>query len=772
MPERFVRVAVERAIGAEAGDGLTYAAGPESPSVGERVEVPLGRGDRRVAGIVVAAGGPELLAGLASSRVKPILRRTGAALPAPIVELARWIADYYIAPLGMVLAAMLPAAVKQGVGRRTVILLDRSQGDLDPEGLPKSARAAWDRLHLLPAGSLPAEPRALASLLGVASLRPVNLLLRAGLLREVEHDTVRVRDQGWASLSVEAAGTREPLALTGAQAGVAAGVSATLGSFAVHLLRGVTGSGKTEVYLRLIERVLARGETALVLVPEIALTPQTASRFTGRFRSQGVAVLHSGLTAAQRNKEWGRVASGEARVVVGARSAVFAPLARLGLIVVDEEHDSSGYKQDQVPRYHGRDVAIKRGQIESCPVLLASATPSLESWANATRPAGPGRFHLWELTDRVAGGALPRVELVDMVEERRRSPSGDRTSGLVGPTLAAALAETLRSGGQAILLLNRRGYSTYLCCPDKQCGWILHCNDCDAAMVVHRGPRLPAGALVRCHHCLAEQLVPTACPQCGRPPVEFGTGTQQAEEEILSRFGAGLGLVRGESLVRVDSDTTSTGRDWHTLLARFAAGQIKVLLGTQMIAKGLDYPNVRLVGVLNADTALTIPDFRAAERTHQLISQVSGRAGRGPAGGRVIVQTVNPREPAIALAAAHDYVAFARRELAVRRAAGLPPVTRMARIVIRDESLDAVTRRGASLTAAVRAAGAEEGVRLTIMGPMPCTIPRIAGHHRVGIEILAATARDLNRPLHRLRIAGLLTSDEHTAVDVDPASLM
>ena len=804
--DRFVRVAVERGIDQRGGDGLTYAAGAEAPAVGERVEVPLGRGDRRAAGIVVAAGGPELLGGLAKSRVKAILRRTGAALPGALVELARWIADYYVSPLGMVLAAMMPAAVKQGTGRRTVTLLDasspaptgtvaessRAEGVLD---LSASARAAWDRILALPAGSLPAEARALARLVGSATLRPINQLLRAGLLREVEREEVRVRDQEWAGLSVESSGGRA-VTPTAAQERVIEGVSATLGTFAVHLLRGVTGSGKTEVYLRVIERVLAGGGTALVLVPEIALTPQTASRFTERFRGDGVAVLHSGLTAAQRNKQWGRVSSGEARVVVGARSAVFAPVSRLGLIVVDEEHDSSGYKQDQAPRYHGRDVAIKRAQIEGCPVLLASATPSLESWVNAT---GKGaRSRLWELTERVAGGALPKVEVVDMVAEGRSGataresssaavdgptgwkpvPPPLRRSGerwrpnLVGPTLAAALAETIRAGGQAILLLNRRGYSTYVCCPDRVCGWVLHCEDCDAAMVVHRGPRLPAGDLVRCHHCLAEQLVPRACPVCGRPPVEFGTGTQQAEDEVLRRFGGALGLVRGQTLVRVDSDTTSSGRDWHTLLARFAAGEIKVLLGTQMIAKGLDYPNVRLVGVLNADTALTVPDFRAAERTHQLISQVAGRAGRGPAGGRVIVQTVNPREPALVLAAGHDFVGFATRELAVRRAAGLPPVTRMARIVTRDESLESANRRAAEVTAAVRQAASEEGVRLTVMGPMPCAIARIAGQHRVGVELIAGRAKELHAVLHRVRTGGLLISDAETAVDVDPVALM
>jgi primosomal protein N' (replication factor Y) len=778
IDERFVRVAVERAIDQAAGDGLTYRAGPDPPGVGERVEVPLGRGDRRTAGIVVHVGGAELLADLPPDRVKRILRRTGSGLPAPLVELARWIADYYIAPLGMVLAAMMPTAVKQSVGRRTVVLLhrappDEARGVLVAAALTPSAARAWERISTLADAELPLEPRELSRRAGARNLGPIHRLIKAGLLRPVSRETVRSRVPEWARLSVEAAGTSRGHRLTQEQERIVQGVAGTLGGFAVHLLRGVTSSGKTEVYLRLIDHVLSRGHTALVLVPEIALTPQTAGRFVERFGGPDgrVAVMHSGLSASQRHKAWASAATGQAQVVVGARSAVFAPMAHLGLIVVDEEHDSSGYKQDQVPRYHGRDVAIKRGQIEGCPVLLGSATPSLESWANATG-VGPARFRLWELTERVGGGALPRVEVVDMVEERRRRSPGSSATDLIGPTLAEAIVRTVESDGQAILLLNRRGYSTYLCCPDAGCGWVLQCRDCDAAMVVHRGSRLPAGALVRCHHCLAEQIVPKTCPVCGRRVIELGMGTQRVEDEVVRRFGPGLGLVPGRTLVRVDGDTMRSARDYFETLSRFASGGVKVLLGTQMIAKGLDFPNVRLVGVVNADTALTIPDFRAAERTFQLVSQVAGRAGRGTASGRVIVQTLNPREPAIELAARHDYRAFAEGELRLRRAAGLPPITRMARIVVRDADAGKSQRRAEDLTSALIAAGRDEGGSLRVIGPMPCPISRIAGQHRFAVELLAPRSTDLHRPLHRLRQRGLLTSDAQTAVDVDPVALM
>ncbi len=792
--DRFVRVAVERAVDRGSDEGLTYALEQDEIEVGERVEVPLGRGDKRAAGIVVRVGGRELLNGLPVEKVKRVLRRTGARLPPPLVELARWMAGYYVAPLGMVLASMLPAAVKHGTGQVRRIRVERAGDEqaaaiLASERLTPTVKAAWEGIGALATREFPIEPKVLARRAGARNLGPINRLLGLGLLRRVEVSEVRAADGVWRHYDVEQH-VDEGIVPTDAQRRVIDGVKATLGGFAVHLLRGVTGSGKTEVYLRVIEAVLAMGRTAIVLVPEISLTPQTAGRFVRRF-GERVAVLHSGLSAAQRHRQWALAAAGDAGVVVGARSAVFAPLANLGLIVVDEEHDS-GYKQDQVPRYQGRDVAIKRGQIEGCPVLLASATPSLESWANAgVRGQGSGvsgrdeetkkgRYRLWELTERVGGGRLPEVEVVDLIAERRETARRDREPGrgfpLIGARLGFEMERTLDSGGQVILLLNRRGYASYVCCPDPACGWSMQCEHCDASMVLHRagakGARLPAGEVLRCHHCLAEQVVARTCPVCGKRPIPLGMGTQQLEEELRSRFGARLGEHPARAMTRLDSDTMKTARDYFEALARFARGEVKVLLGTQMIAKGLDFPNVRLVGVVNADTALTIPDFRAGERTFQLVSQVAGRAGRGAAGGRVIVQTMNPGEPAIALAARHDYAAFAAAELAVRRAAGLPPVTRMARIVVRDAKMEKARDGAAKVSVALQTAARAEGVGAQIMGPMPCPIARIAGQFRWAVEVIAGRASELHRLLAGLRARGLLISDARTAVDVDPVALM
>ncbi|MGD9690939.1 MAG: primosomal protein N' [Phycisphaerales bacterium] len=848
---RFAQIAVERGIERAVLDNrdhdgtLTYRFDPRAAAtagldVGDRVRVPLGRGNTLAPGVVVALGGVELLAGLAPARVKSIASRSGSGLPAPLVELARWIAHYYICPLGMVLGAMMPAAVKRGVGARRVTLVARAfeppaaspPGDLLAKLTP-GARRAWTRIAALGSGAFPMSPRALSTETREAgasvSAAMIRRLIDAGLLTTSSHVEVRSGPGAWEDpplppVARPADSTLPTLTLTPEQQATIDGVVDSLGSFAVHLLRGVTGSGKTEVYLRAIDAALARGGSAIVLVPEIALTPQTAGRFVHRFGRERVAVLHSGLSAAQRHARWAACAApgSTVRVVVGARSAIFAPLDRLALIVVDEEHDSS-YKQDQLPRYHARDVAIKRAQLLSCPIVLGSATPSLESYANALE----GRYRLWTLPRRVVGGGrLPRVEIVDLAEERRAraSAAGGRDAHLhlLGPRLEAALARTLDAGGQVMLLLNRRGYANYVSCPDARCGWVLHCRDCDATMVFHLGsarptlPRAPGAprrpGFVRCHHCLAEQLLPTRCPQCARNTNTFGLGTQRVEEELERKFGATHGLrgpraadAAGDApptLLRVDGDTMSTARDYFSALDRFASGQVRVLVGTQMIAKGLDFPNVRLVGVINADTALALPDFRAAERTFQLVSQVAGRAGRSRDNdaaapidpGLVIVQTFDPSAPSIRLAASHDFEAFANQELAHRARAGLPPPPhgRMARIVCRDINHQKALAAAEALHLALAAAAEDLGLAnaLRVRPPAACPIARIAGQHRIGIELLArgtaspADARGagknkklsgagiLQAVLQRVRAQGLLRSDAHTAVDVDPVALL
>lgn len=812
----YLRIAVERGMdkgGTEAA--LTYRSA--SPvEIGRRVEVPLGRGNTAAAGIVVEAGGAELCEGFAPERVKTILREVGVGLPPRLVELAKWISGYYVCPLGMVLSAMLPAAVKKRTGHVVRELLDRVEPEVEASlvevKLSKSAREAWEAVSALGRDTLPLDAHVLAARIGAANIGALNRLVNAGLLRRIEREDVRSIGGAPDPVLIEQKPSRADspdarVRLSVDQHAAVEGIGAGLGGFGVHVLYGVTGSGKTEVYLRLIERVLAKGQTAMVLVPEISLTPQTAGRFQSRFGGSsgaGVAVLHSGLSASQRHAQWAAAASGKARVVVGARSAVFAPLERLGVIVVDEEH-ASDYKQDQLPRYHGRDVAIKRAQLEGCPVVLGSATPSLETWANAAvEPSltGPqrddaavggvsadkrGRYALWRLRERVGGGAMPRVDIVDLREEWKlrahaairaetRSSAGPREH-LLGPTLERVLGETLRDGGQAILLLNRRGYSCYIACTEARCGWVLSCSECDARMVEHRLKRGPDGgfSFVRCHHCLAQQKVPARCPVCEGPVQLLGMGTQRAEEELQTKFGrliaAAGGTPEGDDwLVRVDGDTMKTGREFHEVLERFARGDVRVLIGTQMIAKGLDFPNVRLVGVINADTALSLPDFRAAERTFQLVAQVAGRAGRGEHAGRVIVQTLEPGAPAIVHAAGHDFESFAREEMEFRATAGLPPATRMARIVCRDQDLAKANAAAESIAAALREEGGSRGVG--VMGPMPCPVSRIAGFFRVGIEVVGPRRGLVQEALMRVRARGLLKSDARTAVDVDPIALM
>ncbi len=823
-----MHVAVERGIdragaaGDDWGKGatLTYSA-PAALPVGRRVEVPLGRGGKTsVGGIVVASGGAELLGGLDPERVKPIVRDAGSGVAPRLVELAQWMGGYYVCPLGMVLATMMPAAVKKGTGVKSVRVLVRvsdaaaKAATAKAEGTAKrAAEKAWEKLSAVEAGAFPISPKGLAAKLGMKTTGALKKFVAMGL---VEMRVERIVGGGTgvppvavghrASGSAEAAdtgGTPAPLfptggtpvpLLTSEQARAVDGIVPALGSFGVHLLRGVTGSGKTEVYLRVIAAALERGLGAIVLVPEIALTPQTAGRFTERFGAAGgggVAVLHSGLTAGARHGEWDRIARGAARVVVGARSAIFAPLpdgrsggVPLGVIVVDEEHDSS-YKQDQLPRYHGRDVAIKRGQLEGCPVILGSATPSLESWANAGGKAGgggAGKYRLWELPKRVGGGVLPPVEVVDMAEERRRSKldatgEGGSRGGppgltLVGPTLDGAMRRTLEEKGQVILLLNRRGFAHYLTCRDSRCGWVSGCEHCDASLVLHRADFPGGGAggaeFVRCHHCLEETRVPRVCAVCGKKVGPLSAGTQRAEEELGERYG----LTPGVDLLRVDSDSMHSGRDYFEALSRFGRGEVKVLLGTQMVAKGLDFPNVRLVGVLDADTAANLPDFRAGERTFQLVSQVAGRAGRGTKPGRVIVQTLNPGMGAIRLAAAHDYVTFATQELGLRVRAGLPPSSKMARVVVRDPDVTKAERHAKELAGLLTAEAERAGIAVRMLGPAPAPIARIAGQHRVAIELIAKRRGDLQALLGALRGKGQLKSDAQTAVDVDPVALM
>ncbi|MEY2712785.1 MAG: primosomal protein [Planctomycetota bacterium] len=752
-----VHVAVERGVD-RYPDGLSYAVPPALADLreGERVTVPLGRGGSLVDGYVVQRGGVELLGSLDPSRVKPVHARDDAAMPLPgqLLALGRWISAYYGAPIGVTLANMVPSAVRRRVGsvtRRSWILVQ----DSSREGRFSAQQRAI--IACLEAAGTELDEAMLLERAGVATREPLRGLARRGIVRAIERTEVQA---SWADAAV---GTLAVPDLTDEQrAAVDAVATSANAGFSQHLLFGVTGSGKTEVYLQLIERTLARGRSAILLVPEIALTPQTSGRVMARLSQHRVLVLHSGLTAAQRHEQWGLSAQAGPCVVVGARSAIFAPIpdGELGLVIVDEEHDT-GYKQDQQPRYHGRDTAIRRAHLAGCPILLGSATPSLETWWNATER---GTVSLHRLTRRAPGLRTPRVELVDFRAEQRAW--SDRRVHLVGPTLERALRRTLDEGGQAIILLNRRGYANSIVCAAKGCDWCMECDRCDAGMVAHRDTRLPKGGFVRCHHCLSELRLPERCPVCRGPISIFGLGTQRVEEELERTFPD---LPAG-ALARVDGDTTQTAAHFHDVLGRFGRGDVRILLGTQMIAKGLDFPNVRVVGVISADTALNLPDFRATERTYQLVSQVAGRCGRGDAAGLAIVQTFQPDAPAIQWAASQDFEAFAASELAARAAFGLPPTKRLARIVVRDADHDRALSAGRAVVQRLLTLPSAAGV--LIRPAADCPIARINDRFRVQIELLAPTASALQQLIAAGRSCGAIVPSDHLAVDVDPVALL
>lgn len=782
-------VAPERGVDHVIG-GLTYGVpvgwGGRSLDIGRRVMVPLGRQDAPTPGYVVEITS-DIPEGCDPSRIKPVIKvleDTGRLTP-ELIRLGSWIASYYCCPLGMVLCNMLPASVRKGTGRVErkyvrITIVGREYIQFDPVERPAGPRITrLQRAILARANQLPdneqIEPRDLAAMAGGSTAAPVTKLVTAGLLEVVTRSEVHA---AWDSDGVHGhveSGTGAAFVLTVGQRDALDAVCASISAheFAVHALYGVTGSGKTEVYLRAIDAVRQTGRSAVVLVPEISLTPQTVTRFRARFGDE-VAVLHSGLTSAQRHQQWARIAGGAASVVVGARSAVFAPFPEslpLGLIVVDEEHDSS-YKQDQAPRYHARDVAIKRAQMINAVVMLGSATPSMETCYNAV----VRRAFLWHrLPERVPGMSAAEARIVDMAADLRKGAGASRSNraglALIGPTLEHELRRTLTEGGQAILLLNRRGYANLVCCPSAACGWVLYCDECDAAMVLHKDRSLKAGAFVQCHHCQAEQRVPRRCPVCDRAVQSLGVGTQRLEEELCRLYPDYL--EEGRTLRRVDSDTMRRAADYHQVLRAFRSGEARVLVGTQILAKGHDFPDVRLVGVINADAALYIPDFRSAERTFQLITQVAGRAGRGEQPGTVIVQTWQPEAPAVRLAAAQDYRTFGRQELKDRQQAGLPPYSRLARIVVRHQQLQKASERADRLTAFLQEYISQAlGSPVEVHGPMPCAIARIAGQFRIAIELQSQSAGAIQQVLAAARNKGLVRSDAQTAVDVDPVALM
>ncbi|HZL99169.1 MAG TPA: primosomal protein N', partial [Planctomycetota bacterium] len=636
---------------------------------GVRVLVPFG--SRRIPAMCVGLGTAPP-AGITARPIAAVLEHQPLA-GADILELARWVATQTGCSWGEALDAALPAAIKAARPAATIeqvrlapALCMDGRGTPDPRLLAsvvdelqahKKTEKQARVLRILGArgGSLPL--RELAGLAHVGR-SPIDSLAKAG---RVALSRERSRHDPLAGTDVA---PTAPLALTADQAAALARVVAAVegGAAKTFLLHGVTGSGKTEIYLQALARVVERGRQGIVLVPEIALTPQTVRRFRERF--QRVAVLHSHLTDAERAHEWRRIRAGEADIVVGARSAVFAPVPRLGLVVLDEEHETS-FKQQNAPRYHARDVAVERARLAGAVVLLGTATPSLEAFHRATA----GEWERLLLPERVAGGLAPAIAMVDLALEQRR---GGRFSFLSDP-LRAAIEDTLGRQGQILLFLNRRGWAPVLLC--RGCREALKCPHCAVSLTLHRRANRAL-----CHYCGYEAPPPPRCPACGGPLLPLGYGTEKVEEDVRQGFPAA-------TVARMDSDTMSGRGSYETVLGDFGAGRIDVLIGTQMIAKGLDFPNVLLVGVICADSALFLPDWRAAERTFQLLAQVVGRTGRGPKGGKVVVQAFNPRHFSIAAGVRQDYEAFARTELPHREADGYPPYTRIVRLIAqaRDE---------------------------------------------------------------------------------------
>ena len=528
------------------------------------------------------------------------------------------------------------------------------------------------------------------------------------------------------------------------------------------LLHGVTGSGKTLVYIEVLSHVLAQGRGAIVLVPEISLTPQTVARFRARFGDQ-VAVLHSALSVGERFDAWRQLRSGRRRIAVGARSALFAPVSDLGVIVVDEEHDGS-YKQSESPRYQARDMAVVRSAQEGALCVLGSATPALESWHNVER----GKFRLVSLPDRVGGGVLPPVRLIDLREARKktkeknsRETSDARSeAGLVlTAPLVEAMRDRLRRGEQTILLLNRRGYSSFVQC--RECGDVEICPACSISLTYHRGK-----SRLVCHHCRHEQPAPKRCPRCGSTDLSFrGLGTEQVERVVAETFPEAR-------LARMDVDTTSGKWSHHEILGRVERGEVDVLLGTQMIAKGLDFPGVTLVGVVNADVGIHLPDFRATERTFQLLSQVAGRAGRGKLGGDVLIQTALPEHYAIQAALEHDYVAFATRELKERRHPAYPPMVRLVNVVVSSPVPEDAAGNAEAAARWLRT-NVVSGGPVDLIGPAPSPIERLHGRWRWHFLLRSASAKALGDGARRLQVEFRTRgTDVRIAIDRDPSALL
>ena len=705
------------------------------PTIGQRIRVGFGRGDRKTLGFVVD---PDRASSRRELKAVADLVDAASQLDQTLWRLGQWISGYYLTPLGLVLSAMVPSAVGKKAGRfESVVFLVKPRRQW-PGSLGGRQKRLLDELDE-------------AARQGVEPLRLEDLLHHSGAARDsarrlAHRGLVRIESRAVRLPELAAESAPDPFELNEDQQAALAELSRGIDEkkFSVTLLYGVTGSGKTELYIRAIRQVVARGQQAILLVPEISLATQTLQRLL--LRLPRVAVLHSGLGDSERAFYYEQIRDGHAAVVVGPRSAVFAPARKLGLIIVDEEHESS-YKQDTAPRYNGRDVAVMRASLAEVAVVLGSATPSLESLHNVRL----GRYRMLRLPRRVRSLPMPKLEVVSL-----RSEMQPGRIELIGRTLTHRIAAVLDRREQIILLMNRRGFASYVFCPS--CGWILTCDNCSRPLVYHR-----ATELAMCHHCEHTAAVPERCPVSGGKLVFFGYGIQRIEAELARKFP-------DARVARMDSDTMTSTRQFKEIFDRFAAGELDILLGTQMVAKGLDFPRVSLVGVASGDTSLTIPDFRASERTFQLIVHVAGRAGRSDLPGQVVVQTIYPEEPAIRFAAEHDYDAFAEWEMPSRRAAGFPPFTRMVRFIVRHgESLKAESG-AAKLAPKLRAL--LPGDEVTMIGPLPCGVVRLRNKFRFQILLTAPRAGLIQQCLGPHMQSLTRDIGAEVIADADPISLI
>ena len=711
-----------------------WPAGLGTPELGQRIRVPFGRSGRKTLAFIAETDRPPSDRPLKT--VVEIIDPT-AQLDETLWKLGQWMGHYYLTPLGMALAAMVPSAVGRHRPRsETVVYLVGSRRDWS-SSLGSRQRRVLDELY--EARKQGIEPLTLEGLLhhSGCSRDSVKRLVARKLLR-TESRPVRL-----AELSDQM--RDDPFELNNDQKSVLAAFEKRIGQgFSATLLHGVTGSGKTEVYIRAIRSVISAGGQAILMVPDIALATQTTQRLLDRLPR--VAVLHSGLTDAQRAFNYQQIRDGHADVIVGPRSAVFAPARKLGLIVVDEEHESS-YKQDTAPPYHGRDVAIMRAQLASVPILLGSATPSLESTHNVQI----GRYHLLRLPKRISKRGMPKLQIVHL----RKEMTPGRIE-LIGRTLTHKMAGVLDRGEQVILLMNRRGYASYVCCP--KCGWTMQCDNCTRGMVFHQ-----ATQMVMCHYCQHTASLPEHCPACDGKLLLFGLGIQRIENELSRKFPSAR-------VARMDSDTMTSPKQFRKVFEQFSSGDLDILLGTQMVAKGLDFPHVSLVGIASADTSLTIPDFRASERTFQLIVQVAGRAGRAEVPGEVVVQTLYADEPAIRFATEHDYDGFAGWELPLRRQAGMPPYGRIVRFLIRHENIDRAEAGAGVLAGELRRLLHNKGVKM--FGPQPAGVRKIRGQFRFQILVIVSQAGLVQREIrpHMERLSR--SNPAEVVADADPINLM